>query len=244
MISYPSRTVRSIRVEEKDTWEQLVFITFDLDWACDEVIAHTLDILDEANASVTIFCTHTTALLSRMSETQRYELGIHPNFNPLLNGDRSLGSTAEEVLKSYQTIVPDAVSIRSHSMTHSAAMLNMFCQAGMGYECNLHLPHDSGITAMPFFHTGNRLVRVPVIWEDDIACITGEGWNVDKILGYPGIKVFSFHPIHVFLNSSTTGPYESSKQYAQDPAILKRYVNKSRYGTRDFLLDLMGRLAG
>ena len=43
-----------------------------------------------------------------MRANQNIELGIHPNFNPLLNGDFRYGKSIDEVIKYYKKIAPEA----------------------------------------------------------------------------------------------------------------------------------------
>ena len=86
--------------------EKNIFLTFDIDWCIDEVLEYTLEILDRYNVKTTFFITHYTKLLNKMYENKKIELGIHPNFNPLLNGDFRYGKNIEEVMKYYMNIVP------------------------------------------------------------------------------------------------------------------------------------------
>jgi hypothetical protein len=52
-----------------DAFSRKVFITMDIDWACDAVLTDTLDLIDELEIPVTIFVTHQTELLNRMRKT-------------------------------------------------------------------------------------------------------------------------------------------------------------------------------
>ena len=56
-------TIREIKVEDVTTWQNKVFPTFDIDWACDEVLADTTDLVEEADVAATWFVTHDTPLL-------------------------------------------------------------------------------------------------------------------------------------------------------------------------------------
>ena len=124
-------------------------------------------------------------------------------------------------------------------MLQSAYLLNMFAASGFKYDCNLYIPFDSGFAAQPFLHTDKNLTRVPVVWEDDIACLYASHWNVDNVLAYPGIKVFNFHPIHIFLNSRQPDQYEQCKATGFDHDSLFTGINTDKYGTKNFLLDLI-----
>ena len=120
--------------ERAETWEGRLFLTVDLDWAPDWAIADCLDLVEEARVAATIFVTHDTPLLARMRANPRIELGLHPNFNPLLDGLASQGS-AETVMRGLQRIVPEARAVRSHSMTQSSRLLDAARLAmGRGHE--------------------------------------------------------------------------------------------------------------
>ena len=77
--------IKTINVKNKPSWDGKLFLTFDVDWCSDEVLSYTLDIVEKYDINSTFFITHQTALLDRMRENPKIELGIHPNFNPLLN---------------------------------------------------------------------------------------------------------------------------------------------------------------
>lgn len=43
-----------------------LYLTFDVDWACDEVLADTIDLVEEADVCATCFVTHDAPLLKRL----------------------------------------------------------------------------------------------------------------------------------------------------------------------------------
>jgi len=90
--------IKTINVKNKPSWDGKLFLTFDVDWCSDEVLSYTLDIVEKYDINSTFFITHQTALLDRMRENPKIELGIHPNFNPLLNGDFQYGRKCEKPL--------------------------------------------------------------------------------------------------------------------------------------------------
>ena len=100
------------------------------------MLSYTLDIIEKHNIKATFFVTHETKLLVRMWNNPNIELGIHPNFNPLLNGDFRYGKNFEEVIEYYKNIVPEAVGVRSHSMTQNSPILDTFEKFGLIYDCN------------------------------------------------------------------------------------------------------------
>lgn len=80
---------------------------------------------------VTWFVTHETPLFARLRSNPEFELGIHPNFNFLLSGDRRAVRNATEAVDQMMTIVPEVKSVRSHSTTQSSCLLNLFALRGM-----------------------------------------------------------------------------------------------------------------
>src|SRR5258708_1040997 len=96
----------------KNNFENKLFLTFDIDWASDEVLGYTLDLLEKYTICATFFVTHETPLLTRIRNNPRFEMGIHPNFNFILNGDSRYGKNPAEVIDYYLKMVPDAVSVR------------------------------------------------------------------------------------------------------------------------------------
>jgi len=230
--------IKYINLNARSSWQDKIFLTFDIDWCSDEVLLYTLNFIEEYNLKATFFVTHETGLLERMRGNENIELGIHPNFNPLLSGDFRYGKNIDEVVSYYKKIVPEAVSVRSHSMTQNSLMLDSFEKFGLIYDVNTFIPYSSEIVCKPYKHWTNKLVKVPYFWEDDVHCNYKWEWNVDKYLNYSGIKVFDFHPIHIFLNTEHLDRYEQSRKHHNCEEILLNYVN-SGYGSKSFLLDLV-----
>lgn len=98
------------------------------------------DIIEKNNIKATFFVTHETKLLDRMRANPNIELGIHPNFNPLLSGDFRYGKNIDEVVGYYKNIVPKTVSVRSHSLTQSGVIFPIFEKNNLTYECNTFIP--------------------------------------------------------------------------------------------------------
>ena len=61
------------------------FLTFDVDWAHKEVIADTLNLLYNRDTPATFFATHESSVFKSVIENNIHEMGIHPNFNDLIN---------------------------------------------------------------------------------------------------------------------------------------------------------------
>jgi hypothetical protein len=230
--------ISDINIENKFTWYDKVFLTFDIDWAHDDVLNYSIDIVEKADVSATWFITHKTALLDRLRENPKFELGVHPNFNFLLNGDFRNGSNYVEVVERLLEIVPEAKSVRSHSVTQSSYILQLFVEKGLKYDCNHFIPAQAEIELKPW-KLWNGLTKVPYYWEDDVACICRDSLHFDLLLNRKGIKVFDFHPIHVYLNTEDMKRYEESRSFhRQTDNLLSLKYNG--LGTENHLLKLLG----
>ena len=225
------------------SYDSEIYLTFDTDWAEEEVLRDTIDLLDARNVAATVFATHASPLLAELSRHPRIEVGIHPNFNGLLDaGPRD--QDAGTVLARLHEVFPKATSVRSHSLVQSSRLQFLFAGRGLRFEVNQFIPSWSGVTCKPYREISG-LIRVPYFWEDDVHVMAMEqglapSWNADAMLDRDGLKVFDFHPVHVFLNTERLDRYEQSRDVHRDAARLVRHRCPAQ-GTRTFLNDLIER---
>lgn len=232
------RTTEWVKIKElSDTnlWKDSICITIDIDWANDDVLADTITLLEKFSVPVTWFVTHETPLLDRLRSNPNFELGIHPNFNAKLHNkdNRSIENIIDELL----WLVPEAQSVRSHSLVQSSRLIEIFSNKKLKFECNTIVPFSSNIELRPWY-LWNGILKVPHLWEDDVACLYGLDDKITQLLLMSGLKVFAFHPIHIFLNTEDLSRYETSRHIHND--IDKLIHCRCRtYGTRNALLDLL-----
>jgi hypothetical protein len=236
--------IKSIDLQRPSSWRDKVFLTLDIDWAHDEVIAHAADLLEAADVSATWFVTHDTPQLARLRANPRFELGIHPNFNWLLQGEARQGRTAKEVVERLLRVVPEAVSVRSHSMTQSSGLLQLFAELGLTHDANQFVPASAAVGSRPWVHwTG--VTRVPYFWEDDVFCVYRERGvaelDVVQALAQDGLKVFDFHPIHLYLNTEHMHRYERTRSLHGLPAQLREHRHAGD-GAASWLAQVMAAL--
>ncbi len=229
--------ISSIVVNDESTWKDKVFLTFDIDWANDDIIATAIDLVEQAGVAATWFVTHDTPLLKRLRSNSKFELGIHPNFNFLLHGDPRNGRTAVEVIDRLMSLVPEAKAVRSHCLTQGSLLLDMFKSVGLMYDCNDFISAHTKIELKPWL-LWNGMVRAPHFWEDDVGCLYGSHESIDDLVQRVGLKIFDFHPIHVFLNTEHLDRYERTRAFHNKPDELVSY-QFSGVGTRSRLLDLL-----
>ena len=231
--------ISSIDLANDASWRDRLFLTIDIDWACDAVIHYCIDAVEAANVEATWFITHDTPTLTRLRANTKFELGIHPNFNPLLQGSHEKGKNAEDVLTSMLEIVPEAVSIRSHSMTQSSQLLNLFEKHRLKFDSNHFIPHEANIALAPWRHW-NGMIKAPYFWEDDVECLGNWRATPANLIQKKGLKIFDFHPIHVFLNTETLDRYNAARDYLGDFSRLVDFQNSKTTGTKNYLMELIG----
>ena len=213
-----------------------IALTFDVDWAPDAVIEDTLALVSEHGARATLFATHATAVLRGLDPSQ-FDVGIHPNFNPLLAGQ---GGSIDAVLDGILEAYPDAKGVRSHSMTQSSGILGKFAERGLVYDANHFLPY---LPVQPFrLWTG--MLRIPYNWEDDVHWAYGRGFASSGLAldDWP-LCVLDFHPIHVYLNTESAARYEAARPHYHEPSELAKLRNTTSVpGSRDLLISLLRRV--
>lgn len=189
------------------------YITLDIDWAPDFVIDYVADLFIANGVKATWFVTHKSKAVDKLREyPDLFELGIHPNFLP----NSSHGNTVDEVLDFCVNLVPEAVSMRTHALVQSTLILSRVLQrTTIKYDVSLFLAYHPFLQSVDFFWGANHklLKRLPYNWEDDFEMEHPKfDWAGKNILNIEGVKVYDFHPIHVYLNSSKFETYLNLKK--------------------------------
>jgi len=219
----------------------MYFLTFDVDWAPEYVLDYVLNILDERELRGVFFSTHPSSRLREASS--RHEIAIHPNFHP----HSTQGDSAQEIVRRLMEEHSGAAGVRSHGLYWHGGLVALYKSFGLQYDSSLLLPYVPHL--QPFRHNG--LIRLPIWWNDGLYAAEGRAYDIrDLDLESPGLKIFEFHPIHIFLNSSGKGEWERLKN-SLDKGMplqeapenwLQTYVNP-RDGIGDFFERLCGWLA-
>lgn len=224
-------------------YDRTIYITFDVDWAADQVLAHALDYIEEAGLRATIFITHDSPVLDRLKNNASIEMGVHPNYRPLLSGE-GRGGQARDELRRVLSIAPGAVSVRTHGLVASTDLSVLHAAHGLRQDASLFVPRSAGLNLKPFKHFSG-LTLVPFFWEDDLHCLQLErepdlGWEAGAFLDGPGLKIFNFHPIHYFLNTENLARYHAARPVLNDFQALSARVNRDgRAGAAVFLRQLV-----
>jgi len=209
-----------------------VFLTFDIDWASDEVILSVAEQLVEAKIKSTWFVTHETPILEFFrSRKNLFNLGIHPNF---LKGTTQ-GDSEEEILKNLMTIVPEAKVIRTHAVFQYGKLLSEIVNlTPIRIDSSIFLPEMKNIQTVEHLTPYGTLKRIPILWADDYELLKeNSDWQASKYFLHPGHKLFLFHPIHIFLNTVNMNQYS---EYKYDKKIM---INNENKGTNVFFSRLL-----
>ena len=229
--------VKRVRECNPDQEENSICITFDVDWASDEVILDTLNILSNYDIPTTWFFTHQSDTIDNIRSYNGSEIGIHPNFNNILNKTDN-NESVDSILMAMMRVVPDATSLRSHSLTYGDIVARAALKNGIKRVSNYLIPFHSNIVLNPWADWYG-LIHVPYLFQDSVLFYLNNSKNiVDLVRSYPGLKVFNFHPIHIFLNTESIDRYENCRTLHHKPDALLEY-RYNGYGTRSIFIELL-----
>lgn len=218
-----------------------VALSFDVEWACDAVVADVVRALDDRGLPATFFCTHPGI------DVGGHERALHPNFrragNTTLDGPPGAGDADHyrDVLTATHGFAPEAVGTRSHSLFFDSDLLPLYRDRGLRYDSSYFLPLAPNLAPV---ERGFGIAILPVWYMDywDLGC-GATGFRVtDLSLDTPGLKVFDFHPNLIALNATSLAQYAACKSYYRDPERLYAARQPGR-GVATLFLELLDRLA-
>lgn len=220
-------------------------ITLDVDWAPDFMIDAAAEALLAREVRATWFVTHASPAIDRLRERpDLFELGIHPSF---LDGSTH-GATPADVVAHCAALVPEARAVRTHCLLQSTPLHDALIRgSAVEVDVSLFLPGASGLEPVVQWSPAGRLVRLPYVWQDNMEMHAPEPrWHTSAVLDAPGLRIFDFHPVHVWLNSRRFEPYERLKRAG--PLAEAAEVDAARFrgggpGAMTAFLDLADRLA-
>ena len=183
----------------------MILITLDIDWAPDFIIKKVDEMLTEKNVKATWFVTHKSAYLKTLSKNRNYELGIHPNFM----SDSTQGNSIEEILSNLKKIVPTAKSVRTHRLFQSTQILETFHKYDLENDSSLLKLNPNDV---PYYLKSAKLYRFPYFWEDYKNMVEDKIWSLpESLFEEDELKIFNFHPLHIYLNFHNIEQYETFK---------------------------------
>ncbi len=216
--------------------DKILYITIDVDWAIDPVLDYSLQLFKELDIKTTINITHETSLIPEMKK--KHELGIHPNFNVLLSScDQEMDYLG--IIEKTKSIIPDAITVRSHSCVSGSQIRYALSNRGIKYELNDIIIPEKGQRIYPWKLFD--LWQIPYIFEDDLYFSDenkkNRGYWFER--NYDMYRILNFHPIHIFLNTEGIDRYNKARPYLKNFEKLCLFRNNSMYGTEDLLRDVV-----
>ncbi len=179
-----------------------ICVTLDTDWASDELIEYSIQLLKEYEIKATIFATHESSLLKSLDRKQ-FEIGIHPN---LANSD-DYEKAVDDLLRIY----PQSIGVRCHGCVQSTNIFRLYIQKGLKYDSSTYIPLRENL--YPWWRL-KKLVCVPFYWADDTMFSSGLPFDSSQLhLSKGGLKVYVFHPIHIFSNTQSEDHYKKLKPF-------------------------------
>lgn len=200
-----------------------------MDWAPDWMLEDCLRTLADRRVSATWFVTHDTPVLEEiLRRDDLFEAGIHPNCLP----GSSHGATEQEVLENMFSLLPEAVSMRTHGLYQTTSFLALAAGMGVRNDVSLFLPWTQNLSLHVLPFAGAHLIRAPYFWEDDMAMETqGAPWSIDDPAFHgPGLRIFDFHPVHVALNTQGLAQYGNLKAQVPLHAWTRGLVEENASG--------------
>lgn len=205
----------------------------DIDWAPEEIIDDALSIFDDFGIKCTLFNTH-DSLITKNSGNY-FENAIHPNFNKQLQGEEKINF--KMIIDRLMNIFPESKGFRSHSNTQNSLILKYASDIGLLYESNSLFPYNVDIKP---FKDWNKIIRIPYNWIDDVHWLMNKSYdNCGMNFLEKGNFIFTFHPIHIYINTNNNDHYIRAKKHYQNPKILKEFINNNTLGTRDLLISTL-----
>jgi len=204
-----------------------ICVTLDVDWACDEIIEYSINLLKEYKVKATIFATHESELLRSLKQ-ETFEIGIHPNF--LESADHE--KTVDNLLQIY----PNAVGVRCHGCFQSTSVFRLFISRELKYDCSTYVPLVENLR--PWIRL-KELVCIPFYWCDDTLFYSGLPFDLSQLhVSKNGLKVYLFHPIHIFTNTQSEEHYRRFKPFYHEPNKLIGSRGKNE-GTTTMFIQLL-----
>lgn len=226
-------------------WDQMcsAHITFDIDFAPDYMISHTLNILEEYNAPATFFVTHRSPLLVKLNENDNYEFGAHPYIGPNTTQGNGLG----DIIGKLMAIHPRAAGNRFHVLHYSYRDLAELGRLGFKYDVStlrFNCPY-----LLPSFHKDLNMTLLTYFWEDGICENSRIPLNLKSINPTtPGIKIFNFHPMNIYINGRDSTArlkfMRENKDILNCPKSIADGYRQKGEGAESFLIELLEFLKG
>ncbi len=201
-------------------------MTIDIEWSPQELIEYVLDILDDYKIKATLFATHKAEL------GNKYEIALHPYYKT----EKSYQKTFDKLMD----LFPHAKGVRSHRLLTEETLLLMYKEKGIHYTSNYMMANVAGILPINTIH---GIMEIPIYYIDWSHLMGKKFYKKFSLevlkLKTPGLKVFDFHPFHIFLNSENMKRYEKVKKFYHNPEKIREHINNKTVGIGTLFIELL-----
>lgn len=222
-----------------------LILTFDLDWASDDILRYVYKKLKMFNVKSTWFITHESKFIKDvLLKSPIIEGGIHPNFLQ----KSTHGNSEDEVLSYFKFFLKDAKSVRTHALYQSSPLLMKMCvEYDIKYDSSIFLPETFNLTYHIInYSSSKKLIRFPYNWGDFNCLLTPSKFLIKEYLKSPGLKIMNFHPIHIALNSNSLHQYKALKEASNLNDVsfseLESYKNNDSFGMENIFNEVLSYL--
>ena len=227
----------------KNIWEEepVVCFTSDIDWASEDMIKKTFQLLGLKSLKITIFNTHQSSELKTKLINKEIDMLIHPNFLP----NSSHGNSFEEIIENCLKFCPEAKGFRSHRYFEVNDIFEIFNKYGFKYFSNFCTRCENYLR--PNLHRSG-LLSIPIFFEDGGFLLMDPTLNFNNFLenfSKPGLKVINFHPAHICFNTPDfqyTRKIKDSvsrKEWNNLSAENLKRIEYDKFGIRNFIENMI-----
>lgn len=219
-------------------WNALetIFLSFDIDWAPDYMLEDLTNLL--GNTKATFMLTHKSDMSTEIQKS--FSTGTHPN---LCKGS-SQGEDITQCIDFFKkNKLSDLKLNRFHVLGFSYRDLVSLSEEGLELDSSsLFLNHHY---LLPHYQEELNIINAPYFWEDGMRLNNKVDYEDEYIdFNCPGLKIFDFHPIDIYLNTYSIDHRNSFKNSVKSVSEASKnhsetFINKSIYGTRDILKKLL-----
>ena len=216
-----------------------IALTFDIDWAPEYMINDVINILNHYDVNSTFFVTHESETIKKTNESQ-IEIASHLYVSP----NSSQGNKLEMVIDKLRSWYSNKriEGNRFHLLQHSYRDLVSLGENDYRYDIST-LRYNTPYL-LPAFHKDLNMTLLSYFWEDGIC----ENANIPLImsdinLNSPGIKIFNFHPMNLYINGCNSLDRlnflrENPDLYNTSEEVACKY-KKDGPGAKNFLHELL-----
>lgn len=216
-----------------------IAISFDIDWAPDYMIKNVINILNNYTVNSTFFVTHNSQVIQDTNEDQ-IELASHL----YISNDSSQGSNIEKVIEKLRRWYPNKKidGNRFHLLSHSYRDLSIMGKKGYKYDISALRFNSPYI--LPAFHNDLNLSLLSYFWEDGICENSNIPLTISEVnIDSPGIKIFNFHPMNIYINSPSADArinfLKQNPDLLNTPEEISENFRKKGPGSYDFIIELL-----